>query len=88
MNNLISSNIDPNGIVTGGIREGKNLFYSFTEFSITYNEEVFFTNTEDIDNIFIRVTEDSLSQINGLIKTENDTNLFLINPTGIIFESL
>lgn len=85
MNNIISSSINPDGAVTGGSREGTNLFYSFTNFSIPIDEEIFFTDTEDVSNIFIRVTGNSPTEINGLIKNENDTNLFLINPTGILF---
>lgn len=86
MNESVSSSINPDGTLTGGTREGTNLFYNFTEFSVSTNEEVFITDTEDVNNIFIKVTGDSITEINGFIKTENDTNLFLINPTGIIFE--
>ncbi|VEP18485.1 hypothetical protein H1P_80040 [Hyella patelloides LEGE 07179] len=86
MNEPVSSSINPDGTLTGGTREGANLFYNFTEFSVPTNEEVFITDTEDVNNIFIKVTGDSLTEINGFIKTENDTNLFLINPAGILFE--
>jgi len=85
MNDIISRSINPDGAVTGGSREGTNLFYSFTEFSMPVDEEIFFTDMEDVSNIFISVTGNSPTEINGLINSENDTNLFLINPRGIIF---
>jgi filamentous hemagglutinin family protein len=74
-------------IIDGGIIEGKNLFYSFSEFSVPTDTEVEFKNSDNIENIFGCITGKNASQINGLIKTNNDANLFIINPNGTVFEA-
>ena len=74
-----------NFTVINGTRSGKNLFHSFSKFSVPQQGLVFFSNATDIKNIFSRVTGGDVSQINGLISTNGTTNLFLINPAGIIF---
>lgn len=71
--------------VTGGVQKGNNLFHSFKQFSLDTNDVVNFDHSLDVDHIFSRVTGGGVSQIDGLIQTQGNANLFLINPAGIIF---
>jgi filamentous hemagglutinin family protein len=73
--------------ITNGHRAGSNLFYSFREFSVPTNGSAVFSSGKDVQNIISRVTGGSVSNIDGLLKTQGNANFFLLNPNGIIFGS-
>src|SRR5689334_13028311 len=78
------SNNNPNFQIDGGATQGINLFHSFNEFSIPAGGEAFFNNATTVHNIISRVTGSLPSDIQGTIRANGMTNLFLINPQGII----
>ncbi len=75
--------------ITGGTRAGANLFHSFGDFNVPNNTIANFQNDTGLatSNILGRVTGGSVSNIFGTIQTTGfgDANLFLMNPSGIVF---
>ncbi len=63
-----------------------NLFHSFSKFGVDANQTANFLSQPSIQNILGRVTGGEASIINGLIRVSGgNSNLYLINPAGIIF---
>ncbi|MGK7890202.1 MAG: filamentous hemagglutinin N-terminal domain-containing protein, partial [Leptolyngbyaceae cyanobacterium] len=73
--------------IEGGDRAGNHLFHSFDQFSIPTNGSARFNNDISIDTIISRVTGGQLSTIDGLIQANGTADLFLINPSGVMFGS-
>jgi filamentous hemagglutinin family protein len=81
----VKSSDGRNFTIEGGERSGSNLFHSFSQFSIPTNGTAMFDHPADVQNIFSRVTGGAVSNIDGLIQTNGAANLFLLNPSGIVF---
>src|SRR4028118_1131575 len=83
--------VTPNGNrydISGGSLspEGANLFHSFTQFGLSEAQTANFLTNPNIQNILGRITGGNPSLINGLIQvTGGKSNLFLMNPAGMIF---
>ncbi|CBN54764.1 CHAT domain-containing protein [Kamptonema sp. PCC 6506] len=83
--------VSPNGNrldISGGklSGDGANLFHSFQQFGLNENQIANFLTNPSIQNILGRVVGGNPSLINGLISvTGGNSNLFLMNPSGIIF---
>ncbi len=74
--------------ISGGSRshDGANLFQSFQQFGLDSGQIANFLSDASTRNILGRVTGGNPSIINGLIRvTGGNSNLFLINPAGIVF---
>ncbi|NES06943.1 MAG: filamentous hemagglutinin N-terminal domain-containing protein, partial [Okeania sp. SIO2F4] len=72
--------------IQGGTRSGANLFHSFDKFNVNSGQTANFLTTPDTSNILGRVTGGNASYINGLIQViGGNSNLFLMNPAGIMF---
>ncbi|HEY9837783.1 MAG TPA: filamentous hemagglutinin N-terminal domain-containing protein, partial [Vampirovibrionales bacterium] len=67
-------------------KDGANLFHSFEQFGLDAGQVANFLSNPDIQNILGRITGGDASIINGLIQlTGGNSNLYLMNPAGILF---
>ncbi len=94
----VFSQITPNGAgtlvnaqgnqinITGGTQAGGNLFHSFQDFNVNSNQVANFLSNSQTQNILGRINGGNPSFINGLLQvTRGNSNLFLMNPAGIVF---
>ncbi|MEG3881818.1 filamentous hemagglutinin N-terminal domain-containing protein, partial [Microcoleus sp. herbarium7] len=88
-NTVVTPNGNQYDISGGSLSPDKaNLFHSFTEFGLSENQIANFLTNPNIQNILGRINGGNPSFINGLIQvTGGNSNLFLMNPSGIIFGS-
>ncbi len=69
-----------------GVLNGANLLHSFDRFNIPIDASATFTGPDAIANILARVTGDTPSEIDGLLRsTIPAADLFLLNPNGVMF---
>ncbi|MEB3277540.1 MAG: CHAT domain-containing protein [Lyngbya sp.] len=74
--------------IQGGSRsqDGANLFHSFEQFNLDAGQTANFIATPEIRNILTRIVGGDVSNIDGIIQvTGSNANLFLMNPSGIVF---
>ncbi|HAG84469.1 MAG TPA: hypothetical protein DCL61_25765, partial [Cyanobacteria bacterium UBA12227] len=88
-NDGTGTNVNKNGDrydIYDGTRVGDNLFHSLIKFGLDEGEIARFLSQPGIENILARISGGNVSVINGLIEvTGGNSNLFLMNPAGIIF---
>jgi filamentous hemagglutinin family protein len=75
----------PGNLIEGGARRGDNLFHSLQQLNVDTGRSVYFSDP-GVNNIITRVTGGNQSQIDGVLGVlGGNADLFLINPSGIIF---
>ncbi|MDY6781993.1 MAG: S-layer family protein [Cyanobacteriota bacterium] len=84
-NNSIVNRSGAMEIITGGTPVGGNLFHSFSQFDLLTGQTAHFNNSPTLTNIITRIAGGQISHIDGTLQTQGTANLFLINPSGIIF---
>ncbi|MGH2416061.1 MAG: filamentous hemagglutinin N-terminal domain-containing protein, partial [Microcystaceae cyanobacterium] len=84
---VVTTNGDRFDIHGGKLSEdGANLFHSLEKFGLTQEQVANFLSNPEIHNILTRVVGGDPSIINGLIQVSGGkSNLFIMNPAGIIF---
>ncbi|MBE9032626.1 filamentous hemagglutinin N-terminal domain-containing protein, partial [filamentous cyanobacterium LEGE 11480] len=76
----------PQWLIQGGVQAGSNLFHQFQRFGLAQGQAATFQANPTISNIFSRVGGGQASVINGRLQVAGSvSNLFLINPAGVIF---
>jgi filamentous hemagglutinin family protein len=74
--------------ISGGRRsgDGANLFHSFERFGLSREEVANFQSSPELQNILVRVVGGNASVIDGVLQISGGrSNLFLMNPAGILF---
>jgi filamentous hemagglutinin family protein len=67
-------------------KNGQNLSHSFQEFNLNVGQVANFISNPKIQNILGRINGGNPSVIDGLLQVSGgNSNLFLLNPSGIIF---
>jgi filamentous hemagglutinin family protein len=86
-NTVVNSEQDRFNITGGKLSgNGANLFHSFSQFNLSESQIANFLTNPNIQNILVRIAGGDVSVINGLISVSGgNSNLFLMNPAGIIF---
>jgi filamentous hemagglutinin family protein len=73
------------GVDLGQVR-GRNLFHSFQRFDVETGGRATFTGPDGLENVIGRVTGGARSSIDGTLRsTIPGTDLYLLNPAGIVF---
>ncbi|NET09364.1 MAG: filamentous hemagglutinin N-terminal domain-containing protein, partial [Symploca sp. SIO2B6] len=75
----------PSCVIQGGTARGDVLFHSFEDFNVNQGQQVRFNNELAIESIFARVTGGHASHLDGVLGVNGATDLFLLNPNGILF---
>ncbi len=74
--------------ISGGVSsaDGQNLFHSFEQFGLSAGELANFLSQPAVLNVLARVSGGDPSIINGALQiTGSQANLYLINPSGVLF---
>ena len=86
VNTLVNfNNTSKTYTITGGTQVGTTQFHSFQDFSVPTGNTAHFDSVLPTTNVIGRVTGSNISNIDGTLKTNGSTNLYLINPNGIVF---
>ena len=72
-------------LIEGGTPAGSHLFHSFESFSIPLGGKATFRPEPTIKTVFSRVTGNTPSQLEGLLRVEGTADFFLLNPNGVTF---
>ena len=85
----LGTTVTPSGNIfniNGGTIKGTNQFHSFGQFNVGTGDIASFNGPATIQNILSRVTGGTRSEIDGTLRsTISGANLFLMNPSGILF---